>query len=145
MRRKIMSSTKTLFAALVVAVAVGPLAADVPDGRGGRTSPQAVSVTQPGAPDHACCDRAAPAVRPAPARTGADIKARGYLAQIGVPDAPRACYKRMPLLPRVGTTPAELKARGHVAASGAPARPAVSCCASGLCPMRPAGVAMSSR
>jgi hypothetical protein len=133
-------STKSYFATLAMAVLVMPVAADVPDGHGGRTSPQALSNNSVAAP-HFCCDKIAGRARQM-ATNPAEMKALGHLAWVsraGDPLPAMRCYKNVALAPTAYRSPAELKAYGHLAnvsAAAPAAREAAGCCDQMRCPMR---------
>jgi hypothetical protein len=132
-------STKSFFTTLAMAVLVMPVAADVPDGHGGRTSPQALT-SQSVPPAHSCCDKITGSHR---RLTGnpAEVKALGHLAWMarsGDPVPAMRCYKHAPLVQTVYRSSAELKASGHLANTRAASTPShtASCCDEMRCPMR---------
>jgi hypothetical protein len=135
-------STRNIVAALVVAVSAGPLLADIPDGHGGRTSPQATPQARVMRTSHACCPRHV-VKPPAPPASPAEIKALGELAWNARHGTSAneliECYKMTSgPAPRYASS-AEQKAIGHARRAAAPAKAdSAQCCDSLACPMRSA-------
>jgi hypothetical protein len=71
-------SIRNIVAVFAVATLGAPLLADIPDGRGGRTSPQA-SRRAATTPAHACCPRTTVSTQPQPI-SAAEKKAIGEVA-----------------------------------------------------------------
>jgi hypothetical protein len=117
-----------------------PLLADIPDGKGGRTSLQASPRRPVLAPAHACCPVGAPGTTVRPLSV-AEVKAAGEVAWMSRHRAPDgeavACYKRVITRAPAFVSSAELKVVGHL-------RPRVQvtptarseCCPLSSCPMR---------
>jgi hypothetical protein len=132
-------SIKTVIAVLALATLVTPAFADMPDGHGGRTSPQAS--TQNVAPaTRSCCPSAAGTTARTPT-SPAEVKAMGEVAWAArtkkTATAEFPCYKKATVPAPVYASSAELKALGHMGqstAAGATARAA--CCEAQACPMR---------
>ena len=109
---------KRVLAVLSIGAFVTPAFADMPDGHGGRTSPQAqMQAAQPQSA-RVCCqirtDRAARQTVGSPA----ELKASGHLAWVARSDEPsilHACCKETRSNQVIYSSPAELKALGHVA------------------------------
>ena len=133
-------STRRLVALLALGALAGPLVADVPDGRGGRTSPQAAPkpVVAASAP-HACCPRASTALAARPS-SPAEVKALGEIAwqtRYGVMTIDAIpCYKMATVLAHATASAAELKAIGHARKPARIEHASTECCASAKCPMR---------
>jgi hypothetical protein len=133
-------SSKQIFIAAAVAALVTPSFADMPDGRHGRTSPQAAVVNGADVSPAKHCQRACPRRDVANSReivtTPAEMKALGHLAWVRT-TAPRqetACNKK-PIVRTVQyPSPAELKAVGHLARPDvAPPAAEKACCEAGQC------------
>jgi hypothetical protein len=138
-------STKSAIVVFAITTLVAPAFGDVPDGRGGRTAPQAKATPIVFTPGYGCCHKAI--VRPHLQAAGpADTKALAHLAWVARANDPvpaTGCTKRI-ASERVayGFAP-EVKALGHVAARVAAAPVAATgtraaCCGTASCPMRSA-------
>ncbi len=128
-------SIRNAAAVMIVAALGSPLLADMPDGRGGRTSPQATPRAAAVTPAPACCHRTLVSVPPRPA-SAAEKKMVGdvaWSARPGTVSVATECSGGGASAPRTYASGAELKARGHAASAPVVA---ASCCDSGLCPMR---------
>jgi hypothetical protein len=130
-------SLKSVIATLALAALVTPAFADMSDGHGGRTSPQASADNTPTAP-HACAAKAGAGASTVAATTPAELKAMGEVAwasRTKTADVDtRACYKRMPVSAPVYASSAELKTVGHLGRNTTIA--SARCCESQACPMR---------
>ena len=109
---------QTLAALLVAGMGTSAFA-DMPDGRGGRTAPQASRVEARHAESHRMCCRDAAALAAAKDVVGspAELKARGHLAWVSRGDEPipmLACCKRHASVQQEYASPAERKALGHL-------------------------------
>jgi hypothetical protein len=134
--------TRSIAAVIAVTVAAGPLFADMPDGHGGRTSPQA-SPRAVAPPAHACCPQTTRVATNAQPLAPAERKAIGEVAwtsgHLTTLTGKVACYKMNARATTPYSSPAELKAVGHLDRSPAPTRTASApCCDSASCPMRKA-------
>jgi len=132
-------SKKILLATLVVATIAWPASGDLPDGRGGRTSPQATGVSA--GHGRACCHRPERARPLHVAKSPAELKAFGHLAWVlrgNDPVPAENCRARSSAPPRGYASSAELKALGHLARPlGRDDRRVIArCCDKGRCPMR---------
>jgi len=136
-------TTKSVFASLTMVAFAATAFADVPDGRGGRTSPQGLNAKPAAvtAAARACCNKMANNARRQAVSAPAEVKGLGHLSwvsRMNDPTPAMACSKRDRAAQATYGSPAELKARGHLASQAAvPAVAAVKgCCADALCPMR---------
>jgi hypothetical protein len=133
--------TKRILTTLAMAALVGPALADIPDGHGGRTSPQAANhAPATAARRHDCCARTKVSTPRLVVSSPAELKALGHLAWVSRGDEPvssPACYKSTPVREVKYNSPAELKTLGHLASSAAPAAHTETklCCGSASCPM----------
>jgi hypothetical protein len=129
-------SLKHVIALLASAALVTPVFADVSDGRGGRTSPQASPGNAPPAPQ-ACAAKAVAKPSTPVAASPAELKAVGEVASASRTKTAavdtRACYKRLRVSAPVYASSAELKAVGHLGRNAAVA--GAQCCESQACPM----------
>jgi len=116
--------------------------ADVPDGRGGRTSPQGLNAKPAAvtAGARACCNKTKGNAGKQAVSAPAEVKGLGHLSwvsRVNDPTPAMACSKRDRAAQTTYGSPAELKARGHLASAAVPAVAAVKgCCTDALCPMR---------
>jgi hypothetical protein len=132
--------TRIRLATLALAALGTQLLADIPDGHGGRTSPQA-SPRRVEAPPHACCPPrqvfSATAARPA---VPAERKTVGEVVwgsrHMTVVSETVPCFKMTRPEVQTYSSPAELKAIGHVRRTAQAKRNNVHCCGAAFCPMR---------
>lgn len=132
-------SIRNFAAAVALTVFAAPLMADIPDGQGGRTSPQASRRHFAATSDHVCCPRAIVNAAPLSA-SPAEMKAIGEVAwdsRYGTKTTETiACYKMATNRTVAYSSASELKTVGHlnrtpVASIGQATR----CCDSMICPM----------
>jgi hypothetical protein len=133
-------TVRTAVASLAFVAVTTPLLADIPDGRGGRTSPQASPrAAEVSTPAHACCPRRIVSAPASPA-SPAERKAAGevaWLSRNGTRTSERIPCFKMTGQPPVFASPAERKAVGHVTRATRPA--AGRCCDAIACPMHRLG------
>jgi hypothetical protein len=82
--------TKSFLTTLAMAALVSPVLADIPDGHGGRTSPQAPHTTAAPAPRHACCPTTGSSTPSQRVTSPAELKTLGHLAWVSRGDEPAA-------------------------------------------------------
>jgi hypothetical protein len=142
-------SSKQILVAAAVAALVTPSFADIPDGQGGRTSPQARVASASPASVKACqraCPRRA-AVDPRDvATTPAEIKALGHLAwmRTSAPRQEQPCNKKPAVRTVPYRSPAELKAAGYLARRDSTGAATQGCCEAGRCHARTAAAATTA-
>jgi len=132
-------STGKIVAVLVIAAVGSPVLADIPDGHGGRTSPQATPRAAVERLAHGCCPRHVVAA-PAPPASPAEVKAIGeiaYTSRYGVRTTETiACYKMAGPPAQTYASSAERKALGHTTRASVASKRDSQCCGSAVCPMR---------
>jgi hypothetical protein len=132
-------SIRNFAAAVALTVFAAPLMADIPDGQGSRTSPQASARNIVATSAHACCPRAIVSAAPLPA-SPAERKAIGEVAwdsRYGTKTTETvACYKMATSRTAAYSSASELKTVGHLNRTAvAASSDATQCCDSVVCPM----------